>query len=369
MSVDNKPFPRRITKKAPIGPVVIGGGTPILVQSMAKVFTRDIDACVGQINQMSAAGCEIVRVAVATAQDTSALPEIIRQINVPLVADVHFHYRRALEAIEAGAAKIRLNPGNIKDRRQVEEVIAACKANEVAIRVGVNEGSVVDRKAPVAQQQQQMQDLETLMVEELAKYVLIFEDNNFDNLVLSAKSHSPGLCLAVNRAISQRFDYPLHLGLTHAGDVQTGTIRSVAALAPLLAEGIGDTIRISLAGDPLKEIEVAWELLCSMKLREATKPELIICPTCGRTEIDLLALAEEVKQALVDVRLGIKVAVMGCVVNGPGEAAGVDLALCGGRDKAVIYRSGQKVASVSSDQAVGVLLEQLQVLAAEAAGQ
>ena len=184
-------------------------------------------------------------------------------------------------------------------------------------------------------------------------------------MVLSAKSHDARLCIAVNRRISERFDYPLHLGLTHAGDVETGTIRSVAALAPLLAEGIGDTIRISLAGDPVKEIEVAWELLSSLKLRERARPELIVCPTCGRTEIELLAIAEQVKAALADIHMGISVAVMGCVVNGPGEAAGVDVALCGGRDRAVIYRSGQKVASVPADQAIEALMGEIRALVAE----
>ena len=365
MNAANDQPARRSTRKVAVGPLVMGGGAPVSVQGMTKVFTRDIDACVAQINRMTAAGCEIVRVAAATAADTAALPEIIKQTKVPIVADVHFHYRRALEAIEAGVAKIRLNPGNIKDRRQVEEVIAACQAKGTAIRVGVNEGSVVDRQASAAEQRQQMQDLESLMVDKLTEYVSIFAQKNFEALVLSAKSHDVRLCIAVNRQISRRFDYPLHLGLTHSGDVETGTIRSAAALAPLLAEGIGDTMRISLAGDPVKEIEVAWELLSSLKLRERTRPELIVCPTCGRTEIDLLGITEKVKAALADIHIGISVAVMGCVVNGPGEAAGVDVALCGGRDRAVIYRSGRKAATVPADQAIEALMEQINSLVAE----
>ena len=331
----------------------------MVIQSMTNVATSQKDRCVAQIAELVEAGCELVRVAAASKADTAALNEIVRQVKVPIVADVHFHYQRALEAIEAGVVKIRLNPGNINDRQQVEEVISACKANAVAIRVGVNEASIIERRNKQKRSEEKKQDIVGLMVDKLRDYVKIFEDKNFENLVLSAKSHDAARCIAVNRLISREFDYPLHLGLTHAGDIQTGTIRSTAVLGALLAEGIGDTIRVSLAGDPLREIEVAEEILASMGLRKRSRPELIACPTCGRCEIDLVTMVERVKKSLVGIKKPIKVAVMGCVVNGPGEADGADVALCGGKDKAVIYSRGKKVATVSDDEAVDKLIEQI----------
>jgi (E)-4-hydroxy-3-methylbut-2-enyl-diphosphate synthase len=359
---------RRPTREVKIGDVTIGGGTPIVVQSMTNVPTSDIDRCVDQINRMAQAGCELVRVAVPTKKDTAVLSEILSQVSVPLIADVHFHYRRAMEAINAGIHKIRLNPGNISDRKEVEEVIAACKANGTAIRVGVNQGSIQPRGGkPNAGKptEQRKQGLVTLMVDKLSEYVAIFEDNNFDNLVLSAKCHDGSTTIMVNRAVSERFNYPLHLGVTHAGTVRTGSVRSAAALGALLAEGIGDTIRVSLAGDPLGEIEVAWEILNTLKLRRRRGPELIACPTCGRTQIDMLSMVEKVSVALREVHEPIVVAVMGCVVNGPGEAAEADVALCGGKDKAVIYCRQEKVATVPADKAVEALLQQVKLFVAE----
>jgi len=350
---------RRMTREVRVGNLRIGGGYPIVVQSMTNVFTRDVDRCVGQIEQLAAKGCELVRVAVPQKEDTAALVEILRQVSVPVVADVHFHYERALEAIEAGVAKIRLNPGNVKVRREVEEVIGACKANGTAIRVGVNQGSVIERHDQELRAQEKEQPLIHLMVEKLRSYVQIFEEAGFDNLVLSAKCHDVVSCIEVNRAVSRAFDYPLHLGLTHAGDVQTGTVRSATALGTLLAEGIGDTIRVSLAGDPITEVEVGWEMLMSLGLRERRGPELIACPTCGRTEIDLIGMVAEVKKALEGITAPIKVAVMGCVVNGPGEADDADIALCVGKDKALIYSRGKRVASVPAEEAVKALLEQV----------
>ena len=360
---------RRATRQFKIGSLVMGGSAPIIVQSMANVPTRQIDRCVEQIGHMVRHGCEMVRVAAASREDTAVLVEILRQVSVPIVADVHFHYRRALEAIEAGVHKIRLNPGNISDRKEVEEVIAACKTNNVAIRVGVNQGSIRPRKkkgqgvkvAEAQRREAEGKGLDALMVEKLAGYIRIFEDNNFENLVLSAKCHDGAGTIAVNRAISKKFDYPLHLGVTHAGTIQTGPVRSAAAMGALLAEGIGDTIRVSLAGDPLAEIATAWEILTTLKLREKIGPELIACPTCGRTEIDLLGMVEKVEEALKEIHNPVTVAVMGCVVNGPGEAEGADVALCGGKDKVVIYRKGQKVAIIPADRAVEALLEQVRI--------
>ncbi len=352
---------RRPTRTIRVGSLKIGGNAPITVQSMTNVFTHEIDRCVAQIQSLAERGCELVRVAVPTPKDTAALPEILKQVTVLIIADVHFHYARALEAIEAGVHKIRLNPGNIQDRRQVEEVIAACRDKGTAIRIGVNEGSIRERIDPRRKKEEREQDLVDLMVKKLAEYVQIFEDNGFENLVLSAKCHDAARCIAVNRAISRRFDYPLHLGVTHAGTVQTGAVRSAAALGALLAEGIGDTIRVSLAGDPLTEVEVGREILHSLGLRERTGPELIACPTCGRTEIDLIGMANRVQEALRDIHRPITVAVMGCVVNGPGEAEDADVALCGGKDKAMIYCRGKKVATAAAENAVEVLMEQIKV--------
>lgn len=355
---------RRETQRVAIGGACIGGDAPILVQGMTNVHTRDWERCLEQVRGMMDRGCELVRLAVPTKEDTAALTRIIDQVSIPIVADVHFHYRRALEAIEAGVHKIRLNPGNIQDRKQVEEVIAACKSQGTVIRVGVNEGSIGKR---LSQAERQDDDFVVQQMEEkLADTVRIFETNHFEPLVISAKSHDVRRNIAVNRAISKTFDYPIHLGVTHAGDPLTGSVRSATALGTLLAEGIGDTIRVSLAGDPLTEIEVAWEILNSLGLRERKRPELIACPTCGRMEIDLLRMVEEVKAGLQEIREPITVAVMGCVVNGPGEAEGADVALCGGRDKVLIYRAGQKVATVSADQAVAALLEQVRIFTKKA---
>ena len=359
MTNNEQTFTRRKTRPIPVGGLAIGGENPITVQSMTNCYTYNIDACLAQIQQMIERKCEIVRLAVPTARDTAALPEIIKQVSIPIVADVHFHYSRAIEAIEAGVSKIRLNPGNISDRNQVNKVIDACKAHGTSIRVGVNQGSIIERRDKQKHRHEMEQDLIGLMLDKLADYVRIFEERNFDKLVLSAKCHDAQRTIALNRAISKQFDYPLHLGVTHAGDVQTGSIRSATALGTLLAEGIGDTIRVSLAGDPLAEIGVAWEILNTLKLRPRCEPELIACPTCGRTEIDLLSMVGAVKKALIEIHQPISVAVMGCVVNGPGEADGADFALCGGRDKAVIYAKGKKVATIPASQAVETLMEQI----------
>ncbi|MBN2209821.1 MAG: flavodoxin-dependent (E)-4-hydroxy-3-methylbut-2-enyl-diphosphate synthase [Sedimentisphaerales bacterium] len=352
-------LPRRSTRKVAVGPLAIGGDAPISVQSMTNVPTRDAQKCLEQITGLAQRGCELVRVAAATPEDTTALKTIVAQASVPIIADVHFHYRRALEAVEAGVAKIRLNPGNISDRQQVREVIAACRVNGVAIRIGVNEGSIVERRDEQKRQQEQCLPMAELMTAKLAEYVRIFEEASFENLVLSAKCHDAAGTIAVNRAISKLFDYPIHLGVTHAGDAMTGSIRSAAALGTLLAEGIGDTVRVSLTADPRVEVDVAWEILNTLGLRERIRPEIFACPTCGRTEVDIVAMTEQVKIALADVKAPITVAVMGCVVNGPGEAEHADIALCGGRDKCLIYRQGQKIATVPADKAIAALLVEI----------
>ena len=354
---------RRPSRTVRVGHLAIGGDAPITVQSMTTTRTTDVDATLEQIHALAEAGAEIIRVAAQSAEDTAALREIVSGAPTPIVADVHFHFRRAIEAIEAGAAKIRLNPGNISDRDQVNAVIAAARSAGVPIRVGVNEGSVVERIDGDKRAEQLARPLDELMVETLASYLEVFDAADFHDLVLSAKSHDASTCISVNRILAERYDYPLHLGLTHAGTVETGLVRSVAALSALLAEGIGDTVRISLAGDPTAEVAAAREMLFSLRLRARDGIEIIACPTCGRTSADVRVLAEHVRDATRDVRTHLLVAVMGCVVNGPGEAAEADVAACCGKGKAAIYRRGERVATVPDAEIVESLVRIVHELA------
>ncbi|MEZ6164748.1 MAG: flavodoxin-dependent (E)-4-hydroxy-3-methylbut-2-enyl-diphosphate synthase [Phycisphaerales bacterium] len=304
---------------------------PVSVQTMTAGYTHDIDKCVAEIHKLTAAGADIVRVAVPERKDTEALPEIISQTSVPIVADVHFHFKRALEAIEAGVHKIRLNPGNINDRKQVEAVIDACKERGIPIRVGVNEGSIIERKDKQARAKelgavfsdQKHGYMLSIMIAKLEEYLDIFYERGFYDIAISAKSMDATVVIDAYTEIAKRFPHPLHLGVTHAGPKETGCIRSVVALGSLLSQGIGDTIRISYANDPIYEVEDGLELLYSLGLRERIGAELIACPTCGRIQVDLFSLVQEVNKKLEDeIEVPMKVAVMGCVVNGPGEAEG-----------------------------------------------
>ncbi len=356
---------RRKTKQVHVGPVAIGGDAPVSIQSMTNTPTHDVDATVRQIRRLAEAGCDIVRVAVPDRRDTEALPAILGQSPIPIIADVHFHYERALEAIEAEVHKIRLNPGNIKDRRQVDRVIAACRERKIPIRVGVNEGSVVERQDQAVRSGQKKSlaadyrsEMVRLMVDTLEEYLRIFEACDFTDLVLAAKSSDAGMAIDAYRAVSERFDFPLHLGVTHAGPPDTGRIRSIAAMGSLLAMGIGDTIRISYAADPIHEVEDAKELLCSLGLRDRTEPELIACPTCGRIEIDLIKLVAEVRRKLLTIKAPVKVAVMGCVVNGPGEAEDADVALFAGKGRGIIYVGGKQKRTVAEADMLDALYEE-----------
>ena len=342
--------------------MTIGGDAPVSVQSMTNTRTADADATSAQVRQLAEAGADLVRVAAATREDTNVLAQIVAASPVPIVADVHFHFERALEAIEAGVAKIRLNPGNISDREKVCRVIAAAGEAKVAIRVGVNEGSVVERRGGPRREAELAGPLPELMVRKLAEYLEIFEDRSFGDLVLSAKSHDALSCVAANRIIARRWDYPLHLGVTHAGPPETAAIRSAAALGALLSEGVGETIRISYAGDPVHEVRAAVELLCSLRLRRREGVELLACPTCGRLEMDLSAVIEGLRAALANIAAPITVAVMGCVVNGPGEADGADVAICAGKGKAVLYCKGRKVRIVPDDRIVEAVVAEVRGL-------
>lgn len=361
-----------------VGKIYIGGGlptsgvtvtqpSPVSVQTMTAGYTHDIDACVREIHKLAAAGADIVRVAVPEKKDTDALRHIIPQVQVPIVADVHFHFQRALEAVEAGVHKIRLNPGNINDREQVIEVIQACKACKIPIRVGVNEGSIIERR----DKQKRMKELGAvfsdrkhgymlaIMIAKLEEYLDIFYEQDFYDIVISAKSMDAALVIDAYTEISKRFDHPLHLGVTHAGPKETGCIRSVAALGALLCNGIGDTIRISYANDPVYEVEDGLELLWSLGLRERKGVDLIACPTCGRIQVDLFTLVQDVrKQLAAKVTVPMKVAVMGCIVNGPGEAEGADVAVFAGDRRGIIYVQGERVANVPEPEILERLLKE-----------
>lgn len=376
-------LPRRPTRQITVGNsrvglIKIGGGlpsrdgspsmpAPVSVQTMTAGYTHDIDKCVAEINKLVAAGADIVRVAVPEKKDTEALRHILPQVRVPIVADVHFHFQRALEAIESGVHKIRLNPGNITDRTQVIDVIQACKARSLPIRVGVNEGSIIERK----DKQKRMKELGAvfsnqkhghllaIMITKLEEYLDIFYEQDFHDIAISAKSMDTQLTIDAYREISKRFDHPLHLGVTHAGPKETGTIRSVVALGHLLASGVGDTIRISYANDPIYEVQDGLELLYCLGLRERIGVDLIACPTCGRIQVDLFTLIQDVRKALASkVTVPMKVAVMGCIVNGPGEAEGADVAVFAGDRRGIIYVQGEKVANVPEEEILNRLLSE-----------
>ncbi len=377
--------PRRPTRQIVIGDsrvgfVKIGGGlpdaagnpttpAPVSVQTMTAGYTHDVEACIREIHKLAAGGADIVRVAVPEKKDTEALKEILPAVGVPIVADVHFHFQRALEAVEAGVHKMRLNPGNIQDRKQVIDVIQACKAANggkgIPIRIGVNEGSIIERR----DKQKRMKELGqvfgehkhgymlAIMIAKLEEYLDIFYEQDFHDICISAKSMDASLVIDAYTAISERFDHPLHLGVTHAGPKETGCIRSVAALGALLASGIGDTIRISYANDPIYEVEDGLELLYSMGLRERRGVDLIACPTCGRIQVDLFTLVQDVRKQLAEkITVPMKVAVMGCIVNGPGEAEGADVAVFAGDRRGIIYVQGEKVANVPEPEIMEKLL-------------
>ncbi len=344
---------------------------PISVQTMTAEYTYDIDKCVAEIHKLTTAGADIVRVAVPEKKDTKALKEILNQTTVPIVADVHFHFKRALEAIEAGVHKIRLNPGNITDRAQVEQVIDACKeangGRGIPIRVGVNEGSIIERKDKQARAKElgavfgdnKHGSMLAIMIAKLEEYLDIFYERDFYDIAISAKSMDASLVIDAYTEISKRFPHPLHLGVTHAGPKETGCIRSVVALGTLMANGIGDTIRISYANDPVYEVEDGLELLYTLGKRERIGAELIACPTCGRIQVDLFTLVQQVNDKLnADITVPMKVAVMGCVVNGPGEAEGADVAVFAGDRKGIIYVQGEKVATVGEDEILDRLLSE-----------
>ncbi len=336
-----------------VGSLIIGGGEPIRVQSMTKTPTDNVFATVRQILRLQKAGCELVRVAVPDENAVAVLPEIRRRTDLPLIADIHFDYRLALRAIAAGFDKIRINPGNIGAQWKVEEIIRCASDKGVAIRVGVNAGSL-----PKAVRKSHRQPNTEAILEAMAQALAPFERLNFKAIVLSAKTTVSEELIAVNEELARRYPYPIHLGLTEAGPPFEGGIRSAGALAPLLLEGIGDTIRISLTGDPVLEVIAGYELLALLGLR-AFGPTVFSCPGCGRTRVDLGKLVRKVQKGLKGIKQPLKVAVMGCVVNGPGEARSADFGIAWGGKKGVVFAKGEVVAAGSEDKLVELLLAEI----------
>ena len=339
------------TRKVRIGSRVIGGGEPVLIQSMTNTPTEDIDATVSQINTLDKAGCDIIRCAVPTMQAAEALKEIKKQINIPLVADIHFDYKLAIRAAENGIAKLRINPGNIGGEARVRELADCAKAHHIPIRIGVNSGSAEKELlekygGPTAE----------CLAESALNHARMLEKAGFDDIVLSMKSSDVKLTIDAYRLASRRCDYPLHLGVTEAGLPGQGTVKSAIGIGALLADGIGDTIRVSLSGDPVPEAAAAWDILRALNLR-ARGIQLIACPTCGRTCIPVEAIARRVEKELSDVTVPLKVAVMGCVVNGLGEGREADVGIAGGKTGGVLFVRGQEPRRVEGDLADQLIRE------------
>lgn len=344
---------RKNTKVINVGSVKIGGNNPIVVQSMTNTKTYDINSTVKQITALAEAGCDIVRVAVPKMEDAEALVAIKKQISLPLIADIHFDYRLALKALEAGVDGLRLNPGNIGKKEYVKAVVTAAKERNVPIRIGVNAGSL-DQKILLKYGGITAEG----MVESALEHIRILEENNFDNIKISLKAHDVPLTIAAYKLMADTVHYPLHLGITEAGTIKSGIIKSAVGIGALLAQGIGDTFRISLTGDPLEEVKVANEILKALDLREYG-PVMISCPTCGRCNIDLAKIANEVETLLANIKKPIKVAVMGCVVNGPGEAKSADVGIAGGKGQGLVFRHGEIVRTVSEEKLVAELFKEI----------
>ena len=336
-----------------VGGVPVGGGSAIVVQSMTNTRTDDVEATLAQIRALATAGAEIVRVAVPDEAAARAMDALVAQSPVPLIADVHFDHRLAVAAVEAGASGVRINPGNIGGRENVREVVQAAQRHGAVIRVGVNSGSL-QRDLRALEQG----DPAGALVESAVRHCALLEELGFREIKVSAKSSSSLVTIAANRLLAQRIPYPLHLGLTEAGTRWAGSIRSAVALGTLLAEGIGDTIRVSLTGDPVEEVKVASEILRTLELAPRG-PRVISCPTCGRTRIDLEPLALEVERRLTELGLDLEVAVMGCVVNGPGEARKADFGIAGGDGEGVVFAQGRPVRKVPQAELVDALFAEI----------
>lgn len=346
-------FERKITRPVHVGDVTIGGGAQIVIQSMNNTDTRDVKATLRQIDQLAEAGCDLTRLAIPDLESADALARIRPLSALPIVADIHFDYRLALATLAAGADKIRINPGNIGGPDRVSQVAAAARERGVPIRVGVNSGSlsreIVDRFGGVNAQS---------MVASALESVALLEQWDFNDIVISIKASDPALTIQTYRLLSEKTQYPLHLGVTEAGTRNEGAIRSAIGIGTLLAEGIGDTMRVSLTADPVDEIGAAYSILKALGLR-SHGPQLISCPTCGRTSVDLIRIAAEVEERLKTVKAPIKVAVMGCAVNGPGEARHADVGLAGGKGEFLLFSHGEIIRKVPQEQAIEALMAEI----------
>ncbi|MDO4465132.1 MAG: flavodoxin-dependent (E)-4-hydroxy-3-methylbut-2-enyl-diphosphate synthase [Bacillota bacterium] len=345
---------REHTRVIQIGDRVIGGGNPILIQSMTNTRTEDVKATVEQIHKLEKAGCEIIRCTVPTMEAAQAIREIKKQISIPLVADIHFDYKMAIAAIENGADKIRINPGNIGGKDKVAAVVGAAKERNIPIRVGVNSGSLekelVEKYHGVTAQG---------IVESALDKVHMIEELGYENLVISIKSSDVMMCVKAHEVLAQQTDYPLHVGITESGTIISGNIKSSIGLALILNQGIGDTIRVSLTGDPVEEIKSARIILRTLGLRKGGI-EVVSCPTCGRTKIDLIGLANQVENMVAEFPLDIKVAVMGCAVNGPGEAKEADIGIAGGIGEGLLIKKGEIIRKIPEDQLLTELRRELE---------
>ncbi|MFA5628755.1 MAG: flavodoxin-dependent (E)-4-hydroxy-3-methylbut-2-enyl-diphosphate synthase [Dehalococcoidales bacterium] len=343
---------RRVSKAVRIGDVTVGGDAPIAVQSMTKTDTRDVKATVKQIKELEEHGCEIIRCAVPDMEAATALAEIKKKISIPLVADIHFDYRLALEAINSGVDGLRLNPGNIGEADKVTAVVNAAKEREVPIRIGVNAGSLpqdITPELPLSQK----------MVVAAMRHIKLLENLDFDLVKVSLKAFNVPTTIEAYKQIAEIIPYPLHIGITESGPSGSGIIRSACGISPLLYMGIGDTIRVSLSADPVEEVITAYEILKSLDLRHRGAV-LVSCPTCGRTEVDLIEIVKQVEERLAKLNKPITVAVMGCVVNGPGEAKDADIGIACGKGKAVLFRRGEKICTVDEKDFVDVLMKEVE---------
>jgi len=343
---------RRKSKAIRIGDVTVGGGAPVVVQSMTKTDTRDAEATIRQIKELQEYGCEIIRIGVPDSEAADNIPKIIKNIPIPLIADIHFDYRLALKAIEYGVHCLRLNPGNIGEADKIKAVVEAAKEREVPIRTGVNAGSLPkdsDNSLPVSGQ----------MVTAAMKHVKLLESLDFDLIKISLKAFDVPTTIEAYRKIAGKVPYPLHIGITEAGTPKTGAIRSAVGIGTLLYQGIGDTIRVSLTAHPKDEVIAAYEILKSLNLRQRG-PVLVSCPSCSRAEVDIIRLATQVEEALAKIDKPIRVAVMGCVVNGPGEAEDADVGIACGKGKAILFKKGDKIATIEEAQYFTALMREVE---------
>ena len=348
-----------MTKTVSVGPVLIGGGNPVRVQSMNNTKTGDVEATLAQIYALKEAGCDITRVAVPDMEAAQALKEITKKSPLPVVADIHFDYRLAIESAKNGAAKIRINPGNIGGPEKLKMVADICKERGLPIRVGVNSGSI-DRKL--------VEEYGGVCAENMTKSALdavkLLEDVDFDDIVISIKSSSPRLTIETYKELASRCDYPLHVGVTEAGTLREGMIKSAVGIGSLLSQGIGDTIRVSLTGDPIDEVYAGISILKALDLRSGGIT-FVSCPTCGRTEVPLIELASEIERRICNLPYDLKVAVMGCIVNGPGEAREADIGLAGGKGEFLLFKHGKTVRKLKAESAVDEFVEEVKILGEE----